>query len=94
MRIGMYPLSLVGNMDETSAFFGMIPAKCITKTGVRKCVVRSSGGEKKHLTVVSSATADGQLLPPMVIFKGNTDQTIRNLNISPGFIVKHKRRRG
>ena len=43
--------------------------------------------KKKHLTVVSSAT-DGQMLPPMITFKGKTEQTIRDLNIPPGFIIK------
>ena len=28
------------------------------------------------------------MLPPMIIFKGKTDQTIRNLNISSNFVVK------
>ena len=28
------------------------------------------------------------MLPPMIIFRGKTDQTIRNLIIPPGFIVK------
>ena len=35
-----------------------------------------------------SATADGQMLPPMIIFNRNTEQTIRDLNIPPVFIVK------
>lgn len=88
MRIGKYPLSLVGNMDETPAFFDMVPTKCITLKGKKECVVRSSGSEKKHLTVVLSATGDGEMLPPMVIFKGKTDKTIRDLEIPPGFVVK------
>ena len=37
---------------------------------VTECVVRSSGSEKKHLAVLLSATAYGQLLPPMIIFRG------------------------
>ena len=36
---------------------------------------------KKHVTVVLSATADGTLLPPMLIFKGKTDKTIKKLRI-------------
>ena len=44
--------------------------------------------KKKHLTVVLSATGDGKMLPPMIIFKGKTDRTISNLNIPAGFIVK------
>lgn len=88
MRIGKYPLSLVGNMDETPAFFDMVPAKSITKTGTKECVVRTSGGEKKHVTVVLSAAADGTMLPPMVIFKGKTERTIEKLRIPEGFVVK------
>ena len=88
MRIGKYPLSLVGNMDETPAFFDMVPAKCIAAKGTKECMVRTSGGEKKHLAVVLSATGDGKMLPPMIIFKGKTDRIISDLNIPAGFIVK------
>ena len=90
MRIGKYPRSLVANMDETPAFFDMIPAKSICKTGSRECIVRTSGSEKKYVTVVLSATADGTMLPPMLIFKGKTDKTIKKLRIPEGFIVKMK----
>ena len=88
MRIGKYPCSLVANMDEIPAFFDMIPAKRIFKTGSRECIVRTSGSEKKHVAVVLSATADGTMLPPMLIFKGKTDKTIKKLRIPEGFIVK------
>ena len=89
MRIGKYPLSLVGNMDETPAFFDMVPSKCILAKGTKECVVCTSGGEKKqHLTVVLSAAGVGKMLPPMIIFKGKTDRTISDLNIPAGFIVK------
>ena len=54
VRIGKYPLSFVGNTNETPAFFDIILSKCITKTGVTVCVVRSSESEKKHLTAVLS----------------------------------------
>ena len=46
LRIGKYPLSLVGNMDETPAFFDMVPSKCIAAKGTKECVVLNSGGEK------------------------------------------------
>ena len=88
MRIGKYPLSLVGNMDETPVFFDMVPSKCIAGKGTKECVVRTSGGEKKHLTVVLSATGDGKMLQTMIIFKGKTDRTISDLNFPAGFIVK------
>ena len=88
MRIGKYPLSLVGNMNETPVFFDMVPSKCIVGKGTKECVVRTSGGEKKHLTVVLSATRDMKMLPPVIIFKGKTDRTISDLNIPAWFIVK------
>ena len=72
MRIRKYPRSLVANMDEMPAFFEMIPAKSICKTGSRECIVRTSGSEKKHVTVLLPATVDGTMLPPMLIFKGKT----------------------
>ena len=58
MRISKYPMSLVANMDETPAFFDMVPA--ITKTGTKESVVRTSGGEKKHVTVVLSGNLKRQ----------------------------------
>ena len=78
MRIGKYPRSLVANMDETPAFFDMVPNKSICKTGTRECVVRTSGGEKKHVTIVLSASADGNMLPPMLIFKGKQRKRLKN----------------
>ena len=44
--------------------------------------------KKKHVSVVLSATADGTMLPPMLIFKEKTDKTIKKLRIPKGFIVK------
>ena len=49
MRIGKYPLSLLGNMDVTPAFFDMVSSKCIVAKGTKECVVRTSGGEKNIL---------------------------------------------
>lgn len=88
MRIGKYPRSLVGNMDETPAFFDMVPTKSICKIGSRECVVRTSGNDKKHITIILSAAADGTLLPPMLIFKGKTERTIGKLRVPEGFVVK------
>ena len=35
-----------------------------------------------------SATADVQMLPLVIILKEKTEQTIRDLNIPPAFVVK------
>ena len=94
MWIGTYPRSLVASMDETPAFFDMIPTKSICKTGSRECIVRTSGSEKIHVTVVLSAAAEGTMLPPMLIFKGKTDKTIKKLRIPEELLSKRKRSRG
>ena len=36
-------------MNETPAFFDMIPAKNICKTGSKECIVRTSGSEKLRI---------------------------------------------
>ena len=90
MRIGKHPRFLVGNMDETPAFFDMVPSKSICKTGSKECIVRTSGCEKKHVTIVLSVTADGKMLPPMIIFKGKTTKTIEKLRVPNRFIVKNQ----
>ena len=89
MRIGKYPRSLVADKDETPAFFVMIPAKSICKTGSRECIIRTSGSEKNMLLLhFLLPTANGNMLPPMLIFKGTTDKAIKKLRIPEGFIVK------
>ena len=81
-------------MDEAPAFFDMIPAKSICKTGSRECIVRTSGREKKHVTVVPSVTTDGTMVPPMLIFKEKTDKAIKNLAFPNNLLSKRKRSRG
>ena len=92
MRIGKYSLALVGNMDETPAFFDMVPSKSICKKGTRECIVRTSGNEKKHVIVILSATADGTMLAHMIIFKGKTEKTIKDLRIPEGFVIKTQKK--
>ena len=44
--------------------------------------------KKTSYSCFFSATGNGKILPPMIIFKGKTDRTISDLNISAGFTVK------
>ena len=69
-RLGRFPSVLIGNMDETPVYFDLIPSKTIDKVGAKSCIIRSTGAEKRHVTVVLTVTADGSMLPHMVIFKG------------------------
>ena len=85
MRIGKYPRSLIRNMYETLPFFDMILAKSICKT---ECVVRTFGCDKKHVAIALLATADGEMLPPMIIFKVTTEKTIQKLRFREVIIIK------
>ena len=44
-------------MDETPAYFDIVASKSVDKVGVKQCVIRSTGAEKRHLTVVLTVTA-------------------------------------
>jgi len=62
-----YPLDMIVSMDETPMWLDMTTGKTVHK-GAKTVSVRSTGAEKQRLTVVLAATADGQMIPPMVIF--------------------------
>ena len=44
--------------------------------------------QKKHVTIVLSAIADGKMLPLMIIFKGTTEKTIEKLCVPERFVIK------
>ena len=68
-------------MDETP----VVPGRTIDGKGKKTIKVRTTGSEKRHITVVLAAS--GNILPPMIIFKGKTDRTVKNLRIPDGFVV-------
>ena len=79
-----YPLSFIGNMDETPLWLDMPGETTITRRGQRSVPLRTTGHEKARFTVVLSAMADGRKLKPYVVFKGV--RPIPELN-TPGVVV-------
>ena len=69
-RLERFPCAMIGNMDETPVYFDLVPSKTIDMVGTKSCIIRSTEAEKRHIMVVLTITADGSILPPMVIFKG------------------------
>ncbi len=63
-------MDLVINMDETPMYFDMLPQRTLAKKGSKEVRVRSSGSEKKRLTVALTCTGSGKMLPALAIFKG------------------------
>ena len=64
-----YNLQLIGNMDETPLNFDMPPNRTVHAAGDKTVVIKTSGNEKNHFTVVLGCMADGTKLMPMIIFK-------------------------
>ena len=79
-----YPLSHIGNMDETPMFFDLPSNRTVDSVGAQTVTVRTTGHEKTHFTTVLACMADGTKLPHMVIFKR---KTMPKENFPPGVVV-------
>ena len=75
-------------MDETPAYFDMVPNKTLDSKGGKTIGIRTTGAEKKHLTVVLACSADGGLLSTMVIFRGK--RVIKDVKPPDGIIVTNQ----
>ena len=80
-----YPFCFIGNMDETPAFFDLVPNKVVDRVGSKDCWVITTGSEKWHITVVLTVMADGEIPPPMVIFK--CKRKLKLTGVPDGMIV-------
>jgi hypothetical protein len=64
-----YLLEQIGNADQTSVFFDMLESTTVNSAGERTVQIRTMGAEKQCCTVMLTITANGQKLPPHVVFK-------------------------
>jgi hypothetical protein len=64
-----YPLSLIGNMDETPMTFNLPSNTTVEQRGTKSISILSTGHEHSNFTVVLACMADGTKLPPVIIFK-------------------------
>ena len=76
---------MIINMDETPLYFDMPWSHTVSKRGVREVRIRSTGAEKRRLTVILTCTASGIMLPPIIIFKGK--RALKNISVPPGVVV-------
>jgi hypothetical protein len=58
------------NMDEVPMYFELIPEKTVNSKGHKDVKILSTGGEKRHFTLVLAITVSGHFLPSTVVFKG------------------------
>ena len=70
--------------DRKPAFFDMVPEKSLVQKGQKWVTIITSGSEKRHVTVILIVAADGFILPPMIIFRGKTNQIIKDIEAPEG----------
>ena len=66
-------------------YFDMPGNTTVNKKACREVQIRSTGAEKHRVTVILACTAAGDMLPPMVIFKGK--RALKKLRIPAGAVV-------
>ena len=67
-----YDLSQIGNMDETPMTFDLPGNQTVDTVGSKTIMIKTTGHEKTHFTVVLACMADGTKLKPVIIFKRKT----------------------
>ena len=80
-----YPLSQIGNADQTPLTFDLPADTTITHKGASTVTIKTTGNEKNRFTVMLACTADGGKLPPYVVFKR---KTMPRLNFPKGIVVQ------
>ena len=68
-------------MDKTPVFFDMVPEKSLVQKSYKSVTIQASGSEKRHVTVALTVATDGFILPPMITFRGKTNQTIKEIEV-------------
>ena len=54
--------------------------------------IGTSGSEKRHVTVVLTVAAGRFISPPLIIFGGKTNQTIKDIEPPEGLLLLHKKK--
>ena len=75
---------MIVNMDETPVYFDLLPGKTANQKGDKSVLLPTTGSEKRYFTCVLAVSADGTVLPSMIIFKGKREL---KLDYPAGWIV-------
>ena len=66
----------IANMDQTPVFFSMTPNTTLETQGSRSVHVRASSGSTMRVTLAVFVTANGEMLPPYMVYKGKANGRI------------------
>ena len=68
----------------------MVPSKTVDVKGKKTIKIRTTKSEKCRVKATLSCTAAGNMLPPMIIFKGKTHKSIAGVKRSKGTVVNYQ----
>ena len=71
-REHQYPLSRIGNADQTPVTFDILRGTTITVKGEHDVTINTSGHKEDRFTARLTCTADSGKLPPYVVLKRKT----------------------
>ena len=74
-------------MDETACWMDMPSDTTVAVTGARSVLLKTTGHEKNHFTVILTARADGLKMKPFIVFKGKGTRLIKELQKIPGVVI-------
>ena len=57
-------------MDETPIWLDMLAQTTVDHVGAKSIPIKTTGHEKARVTIVLTAKASGQKMPPLIVFKG------------------------
>ena len=63
-------------MDETDIFFSCPGNKTIQKSGKKTVLIKITGQENVHVTILLSISVSGKKFRPLIIFKGTKNGKI------------------
>jgi len=70
-KTGNFLMGQMATADDMAIYLDM-PPNYTEKKGVKEVLLKTTGCEKLHLTVMLAATADGREVPPLLILKRKT----------------------
>ena len=64
----------------------------VAESGKKSIKVRTTKSEKRRITAVLACTATGDMLAPMVVFKGTTNRCVSGVRSSEGTLVSYQKK--
>ena len=72
----------------------MVLEKLSVQKGQKLETIQTSGSEKRHVTVVLTVAANRFILPPIILFRSKTNQTMKDTEVPEGFVIFTQKKHG